>query len=136
VSPDDWIIGVWHNPAYALTYKETYLSHCRGWLESLARHGGDFVFNGHAHIYLRTKPLLPDGTVDEQNGIVHIINGTGGASWKDPAAMSPQVAFTPSVKSFPVVTFITFEGRVATLRTVDARPEKHLQVIDTYTLTR
>ena len=88
-----------------MTYKETYLAHCRGWLESLARHGGDFVFNGHAHLYLRTKPLLPEGTVDEGKGIIHIINGTGGASWKDPAPMGPQIAFTPSVTSFPVITF-------------------------------
>ena len=135
VKTSDWLIGVWHNPAYAMTYKETYLAHCRGWLESLARHGGDFVFNGHAHLYLRTKPLLPDGTVDEKKGIIHIINGTGGASWKDPAPMGPQIAFTPSVTSFPVITFITFEGSTATLRTVDVRPENHLQLIDSYTLT-
>ena len=136
VKPNDWLIGFWHNPAYAITYKEPYLSHCRGWLESLARHGCRFVLNGHAHVYVRTKPLLPDGTIDEEKGIVHIINGTGGASWKDPVAMSQQIAFTPSVRSFPVITFITFEGPTATLRTVDARPESHLQIIDTYTITR
>ena len=135
VKKSDWLIGVWHNPAYAMTYKEAYRAHCRGWLESLAHHGGDFVFNGHAHLYLRTKPLLPDGTVDEKNGIIHIINGTGGASWKDPTPMGPQIAFTPSVKSFPVITFISFEGRTAQLRTVDARPENHLQLIDSYTIT-
>lgn len=135
VKPDEWLIGFWHNPAYAITYKEAYLSHCRGWLESLARHKGTFVLNGHAHLYLRTKPLLPDGTVDEKNGIIHVINGTGGASWKDPAPMSPQVAFTPTVRSFPVITLITFEGNTAKLKTVDARPENHLQVIDTYSIT-
>ncbi|MGD1045448.1 MAG: metallophosphoesterase [Bacteroidota bacterium] len=134
VKPNDWLIGVWHNPAYAITYKETYLDHCRGWLESLARHGCSFVFNGHAHVYVRTKPLLPDGTV-EKKGIVHIINGTGGASWKDTVTMSSQIAFTPSVRSFPVITFITFESHTAKLRTIDARPENHLQIIDTYTIT-
>ena len=135
VTPNDWLIGVWHNPAYAITYKETYLGHCRGWLESLTRHGCSFVLNGHAHVYVRTKPLLPDGTINEEKGIVHIINGTGGASWKDPVTMSPQIAFTPSVRSFPVITFITFEGHTAKLRTVDARPENHLHIIDTYTIT-
>ena len=135
VKPDEWVVGFWHNPAYAITYKETYLAHCRGWLESLARHRRTFVLNGHAHLYVRTKPLLPDGTVDQKNGIVHIINGTGGASWKDPAPMSPQVAFTPTVRSFPVITFITFEGNAAKLRTVDARPENHLHIIDTCTFT-
>ena len=136
VKPNDWLIGVWHNPAYAMTYKETYLDHCRGWLESLTCHGCSFILNGHAHVYVRTKPLLPDGTVDGKKGIVHIINGTGGASWKDPVTMSPQIAFTPSVRSFPVITFITLEGNTAQLRTVDARPENHLQLIDTYTVTK
>jgi hypothetical protein len=86
-------------------------------------------------MYVRTKPLLPDGTIDDKKGIVHIINGTGGASWKDPVPMTSQIAFTPSVRSFPVITFITFEGRTAQLRTVDARSENHLQLIDSYTIT-
>ena len=135
VKSNDWLIGVWHNPAYEITYKETYLEHCRGWLESLARHRCSFILNGHAHVYIRTKPLLPNGIVDNKKGIVHIINGTGGASWKDPVPMSSQIAFTPSVRSFPVITFITFEGHNAKLRTVDARPENHLHSIDSCTIT-
>ena len=136
VKQGEWLIGVWHNPAYGFTYKETYLDHCRGWLESLSRHSGDFVFNGHAHVYVRTKRLLPDGTVDGKKGLIHIINGTGGASWKDPVPMNPQIAFTLPVKSFPVITFITFEGGIAKLRTVDARPESHLKIIDSCTITK
>ncbi len=136
VQPNDWLIGVWHNPAYGFTYKEPYIDRCRGWLESLYRHGGDFIFNGHAHVYVRTKRLLPDGTINEKKGLIHIINGTGGASWKDPVPAAPQIAFTPSVRSFPVITFITFEGRTAILRTVDARPESHLKIIDTCTITK
>jgi calcineurin-like phosphoesterase family protein len=136
VKPEDWLVGVWHDPAFDLTYKEAYLPTCRPWLESLARHGGDFVFNGHAHLYLRTKPLLPDGTVDESHGMVHIINGTGGASWKDPAMKGPRTAFTPSEKSFPCITFVSFQGNTATVRTVDARPGKNLQTIDSWTWTK
>ena len=136
VKPEDWLIGVWHDPAFALTYKEAYLSTCKPWMESMVRHGGDFIFNGHAHQYIRTKPLAPNGVVDEAHGMVTLVNGTGGASWKDPAPMSPQIAFTPSVRSFPVITFITFEGRTATLSTVDARPENHLHIIDTYTIIK
>ncbi len=136
VKPEDWLVGVWHEPSYDLTYKEPYLPTCRPWLESLSRHGGDFVFNGHAHLYLRSRPLLPDGTVDEARGMVHVINGTGGASWKDPAPPGPRTAFTPSERSFPCITFITFEGRTASLRTVDARPGKHLATIDSWTWTK
>jgi predicted phosphodiesterase len=136
VQPEDWLVGVWHDPAFDLTYKEQYLPTCRPWLESLARHGGDFVFNGHAHLYLRSQPLLPDGTVDEARGMVHVINGTGGASWKDPAPAGARTAFTPAEKSFPCITFVTFEGNTARIRTVDARPEKHLQTIDSWAWTR
>ena len=75
----DWIIGVWHNPTYGdLSYKESYESTCMGWVKSLYKHHCKFIFNGHAHIYLRTKPLRPDGSLDKKDGIVHVINGTGG----------------------------------------------------------
>ncbi|HTY37079.1 MAG TPA: metallophosphoesterase [Bacteroidota bacterium] len=136
VKPEEWLIGVWHNPAYSLTYKEDFLPRCRLWLESLRNHGGDFVFNGHAHMYVRTKPLSPEGIVDTLHGIVQVINGTGGASWKDPAPPDPRIAFTPTTRSFPVITYITFEGRTATLRSFDARAEHNLQEIDHYELTR
>lgn len=129
----DWIIGVWHNPTYGdLSYKESYAATCMGWVKSLYKHHCKFIFNGHAHIYLRTKPLRPDGTLDEKDGIVHVINGTGGASFKDPSPDSPKTAFTPSEKSFPCITFITIEGNNAELKTVDARPGHNLQVIDRY----
>jgi hypothetical protein len=136
VKPEEWLVAVWHNPAFEITYKPSDLRTCRPWLDSLARHGGDFVFNGHAHVYLRTKTLLPDGTVDEANGMVHIINGAGGASWKDPVPMGPQIAFTPPVQSFPCITFVTFTGSTAEVRTVDARPGKDLEIIDSWTWTK
>jgi hypothetical protein len=130
VPKGDWLIGVWHDPAYGITYKEDYLDTCRPWLDAVFNHGGKFILNGHAHVYLRTKPLRPDGTVDAKNGMVHIINGTGGASWKEPVAPDEKIAFTPSVTSFPCITFLTFDGDTATLQTVDARPASKLKVID------
>ena len=130
VNPNDWIIGVWHNVSYGdLTYKESYLDKCQPWINTLYKHGCKFICNGHAHVYIRTKPLLPDESIDKK-GIVTIINGTGGASWKDPVAPNPHIAFTPSERSFPTVTFITFEGNKAHLETVDCRPGKNLKVID------
>ncbi len=131
IPSSDWIIGVWHNPTYDdLSYKEGYYNTCMPWVESLYQHHAKFIFNGHAHIYLRTKPLRPDGTADEANGIVHVINGTGGASFKDPTPESPKTAFTPSEKSFPCITFLTINGDKAELETVDARPGHNLRVID------
>jgi Calcineurin-like phosphoesterase len=130
INPNDWIIGVWHNVSYGdLTYKESYLNTCQPWINSLYKHGCKFIFNGHAHVYVRTKPLLPDEKLDK-NGIVTIINGTGGASWKDPVNSNPEIAYTPSERSFPTITFLTFDGDKAHLETVDCRPGKNLKVID------
>jgi len=135
VPKGDWLIGVWHDPAYGITYKESYLATCRPWLDALFAHGAKFIMNGHAHVYLRTKPVLPDGTVDKA-GLVHLINGTGGASWKDPVPPEEKIAFTPSVKSFPCITFLTLDGDTATLQTVDARPGSKLKIIDECTWTK
>ena len=115
-----------------MTYKKG-LAESRPWLESLYRRGGDFVVNGHAHVYLRTKPLLPDGTIDEKSGIVHVINGVGGATWKSAQPYVVQTAFTPTRKSFPAITFLTLEDQTARLETIDARPGKKLAVIDSLT---
>jgi calcineurin-like phosphoesterase family protein len=130
VKPDEWLIAVWHCPSYGdITYKAG-LKSSRAWLESLYRHGGDFVINGHAHVYLRTKPLRPDGTIDERRGIVHVINGVGGATWKDPQPYTSKTAYTPATKSFPAITFLTLQDGVATLQTIDARPGKNCAVVD------
>ena len=133
VDPNDWLIAVWHNVSYGdLTYKTSYLETCQPWINSLYKHGCKFIFNGHAHVYVRTKPLSPDEKIDNKNGVVTIINGTGGASWKDPVASNPKIAYTPNERSFPTVTFITFDGDKAHLETIDCRPGKNLNVIDKY----
>lgn len=108
----DWIIGVWHNPTYGdLSYKESYAATCMGWVESLYKHHCKFIFNGHAHIYLRTKPLRPDETVDEKDGIVHVINGTGGASFKDSVAAQSQYRVYSIGKIFSMYHVHNYQGR-------------------------
>lgn len=137
VTPDMWLIAVWHEPCYGgITYKKPALKQVLPWLQVLYRHGGDFVLHGHAHVYVRTYPLNPDGLVDQERGMVHIINGTGGAGWKHPQIPTWRTAFTPDTRSFPTITFITIDGHTATVQTVDARPGHDLRVIDQTTLTR
>ena len=134
---EDWLIGVWHNPCYGdVTYKDGYLSVCGPWLEKFAAHGGDFILHGHAHTYVRTYPLLPDGTVSEERGMVHIVNGCGGASFKPPQTWSGKTAFTPNSWSFAMVTFITIEGDVATVETVDARTLQNVGTVDRWVWDR
>ena len=131
IPEDDWLIGFWHAPCYDdITYKSGTMHYSESWLEMFQRHGGDFILHGHAHTYVRSHPLSPDGTVDHDNGMVHIINGCGGASWKEPQAQIAKTAFTPSVRSFPCLTILILEGDTATIRTIDARPRKKLAVID------
>jgi len=137
VEKDDWLIGVWHPPCYdSLTYKRGYLPVSLPWLKLIYAAGGDFILHGHAHVYVRSKPLLPDGTVDEKDGMVHIVNGVGGASFSDAQPWTEKTAFSPKTQNFPCITFLTFEGNKATVQTIDVRPEKHLQVIDEWQWVR
>ncbi len=134
VPKDDWIIGVWHAPCYGdITYKGSNLKECQAWLSTLYRYGGDLVFHGHAHSYVRTHPLSPKGMQDLEKGIVHIVNGTGGASFKKPLKRVKRTAFTPKTTSFSTVTMIRFKGSTLELKTIDTRPGKKLAVVDAWT---
>ncbi|RKY47204.1 MAG: hypothetical protein DRP91_07965 [Candidatus Neomarinimicrobiota bacterium] len=130
VKKEEWLIGVWHNPCFKVTYKKPYIEKCKKWLKLLYKHGGDFVFHGHAHVYVRTKPVDPDGKVDLKKGIVHIVNGTGGANWKPPQEWTKITAFTPAERSFPVITFLVLYKDHAVVRTIDCRPNSDLKIID------
>jgi predicted phosphodiesterase len=135
VPPTDWIVAMWHDPSYAkITYKGAFKK-ARPWLDSLYAHGATLVVNGHAHVYVRTKPLTPGGLLDPRRGIVHVVNGAGGASWKDPQPMTAMTAFTPATKSFPCITFLTFDGDRLHLETIDARPDRRREVIDRWDTT-
>ncbi len=77
VNPDDWLIAVWHNVSYGdLTTEKSYLKICGKWIETLYKHHCLFILNGHAHVYVRTKPLTPDEKINYKSGIVTVINGT------------------------------------------------------------
>lgn len=137
VPDDDWLIGVWHETDYEdISYKSGSLALTEPWLEKFQSHDGDFIIHGHAHTYVRSHPLMPDGTVDHEHGMVHIINGTGGASWESAQQYSEKTAFTPDTTSFPTITFITLDANTILVQTVDARPESNLNVIDEWEITR
>ncbi len=134
IPEDDWLIGFWHNPCYDhLTNKEGYYDTCSPWLEKFYEHGGDFILHGHAHMYVRTHPLMPDGRVDPQKGMVHIINGCGGADFKAQQEVTEKTAYTPSQRSFGCITFISFEEDKATVETVDVRTLINYGTIDKWT---
>jgi predicted phosphodiesterase len=128
---EDWLIGLWHNPCYGdISNKDDYRHVCLPWLEKFYAAGGDFIMHGHSHSYIRSHPVLPDGTVDNQNGMVHIINGCGGANFKSTQDVVEKTAYTPSQRAFACVTFLTLEDNIATIETVDVRTLINYGTID------
>jgi len=134
IPKEDWLIGFWHNPCYGdMTYKDSYLRTCSAWLKKFYEHGGDFIIHGHAHTFVRSKPLLPNGSVDYRDGMVHIVNGCGGADFKRPQAITEKIAYTPPGWSFACVTFITLEGNTARVETIDVRKLTNIGIFDSWT---
>ncbi len=149
VNPNDWIIGLWHNPGFDdMSYKGGYVS-THGWIKVLAEAGGDFIFNGHAHIYHRTHILDANGDVlvdcksnvvseTRPKGMVHIINGATGAGLNPDQILQPNhlTAYTPGIKVESWFTTITFEGNKAHLKTYDAYGGDALTVEDEWEWTQ
>lgn len=67
---DDWKIPFFHHPLYSSARAHGSTDALRESLEPLfIRYNVSVVFNGHDHVYERTKP---------QNGIVYFVAGSGG----------------------------------------------------------
>ena len=52
-------------------------------------HRVDVVLSGHDHIYERFAPQKPDGTLDQNRGVVEFVVGTGGVSHHDILSIKP-----------------------------------------------
>ena len=79
-----WLIVLWHHPSYPFGKKSRHHQSIRKWWPLLYKYNVDIVFNGHAHHYVRTYPIRPvDGNPfgirDDQQGVVQVITGGGGA---------------------------------------------------------
>ncbi|MBF0432475.1 MAG: hypothetical protein HQK83_14420 [Fibrobacteria bacterium] len=137
--PKDWICAMWHAPSFPdMTYK---------WVASSNEHeefkakfvnfllepeiGGDFVFNGHAHNYLRTHLLGDSGVLidtisgkfgpyrspDSLRGLIHIVNGRAGA-FNNTSKNWVNSAYAPAFNGQQgLVTRIAFDDSSATLVT-------------------
>jgi hypothetical protein len=73
----DCSIAYWHHPRWdsGPHWNNRHLDTLWRLLYSA---GAEIVINGHDHLYERFKPLRPDSTVDEAQGIVEFVVGTGG----------------------------------------------------------
>ncbi len=80
-----WLFTVWHHPIFDFSerikkYEDAIHDN---WGVAMYQNGGDIMFTGHAHFYVRTKKLQLNGNknppIDPENGTVQIVAGTGGA---------------------------------------------------------
>lgn len=64
-----WIFVFFHNPPYSSSSHGSEFATMPKWIEAFEKYGVDMVFNGHDHVYERSK----------SNGIWYVIAGGGGA---------------------------------------------------------
>ena len=99
-----WRFVYLHHPAYTGEVYPPDLRIQRTLVPEMERRGVDMVFNGHAHLYERTLPLL--GGVPHPDGIVYITTGAGGSGLRpDEVNPPPYIAVQHAAcDSFTVVT--------------------------------
>ncbi|MBF0430593.1 MAG: metallophosphoesterase [Fibrobacteria bacterium] len=156
--PDDWIIALWHAPSYNfMTYKDEEGGDKTDYINYIIppQIGGDFVLNGHAHVYVRTKILDKDGKMledaggpftshtspDSSYGLVHLVNGRGGVfGIHDPPPIVEGHAFAPhQPREYTVglLTLMEFDDNTVHLKTIEVGDDSYeSKVLDSWTWTR
>ncbi|MBF0430592.1 MAG: metallophosphoesterase [Fibrobacteria bacterium] len=154
--PEDWIFGLWHPPSYApMSYKYPQpTADQQKFIEFMIPRGGDFVLNGHAHIYRRTHILAKDGSraetvegpfssytsPDSSSGMVHIINGRGGTFSNNEYETWENHVFAPRLTENDAVGLLTImeiDDNTVYMRTVEIGNEyEEADTLDLWTWTR
>lgn len=119
----DWIFAFWHYPPYPFGGKGLDRSR-RDWCPILQHYGADIIFNGHAHYYTRSYPMYMDGSdhpqIDNENGIIEVITGGGGANLRDVTpddhGYSELLAYGEKIHHFVVVDI---DGGQLQMKTID-----------------
>lgn len=82
-NPQTWLFVFWHAPIFDFGEKEYRGELHTNWGIPVYENGGDIIFTGHAHYYVRGKKLALNGQmnppVDNQRGVAQVVTGTGGA---------------------------------------------------------
>lgn len=71
-----WKLVFYHHPVYPCNYKSPWSSGIP-WVREFEAYKVDMVFNGHAHTYERTCPMV--GGKCQAGGVQYVISGGGGA---------------------------------------------------------
>jgi predicted phosphodiesterase len=113
-----WKFVAFHHAIYSTGKKHG--SDLRG-RKNLARlfdlHHVDVVFNGHNHVYERTKPLRGDTVVEPGEGTVYVTTGGGG---KDLQGLGPPAPFTAYAEVAYHFTRVAVDGDTLRLEMVRA----------------
>jgi len=87
-----WRFALFHHPPYTGGKHTPSLKVQQALVPALERAGVQMVFNGHDHLYVRTRPILGGDVVEPgEGGVVYIVSGAGGAELYDalPPALWP-----------------------------------------------
>lgn len=75
----NWIVISFHRPPYTKGKNNSDVRVREAWCDLFETHEVDLVFNGHNHLYQRTRPI---------GGVIYIVTGGGGAPLYDPGGES------------------------------------------------
>lgn len=75
-----WKFAFYHHPVYPCNYKSPWGTGIP-WVRLFESYGVDVVFNGHAHVYERTCPMVRGSC--QAGGVIYVISGGGGAETRD-----------------------------------------------------
>jgi acid phosphatase type 7 len=70
-------LAYWHHPRFSSGERGDIVKTTPFW-RALYAAGADVILTAHRHMYERFQPQDPDGNLDQQNGIVEFVVGTGG----------------------------------------------------------
>jgi acid phosphatase type 7 len=108
-------IAYWHHPRWS-SGPHGNNPHVDTLWRLLYSAGAEIVINGHDHLYERFKPLDPDSTVDEADGLVEFVVGTGGGALRRfPGGRNPGISKKQVEGSYGVLV-LELEARQAHYR--------------------
>ncbi|MFN2488520.1 MAG: DNRLRE domain-containing protein [Actinomycetota bacterium] len=92
-------LAFWHHPRFS---SDAPLTQIVPLFTDLYDDGAELVLSGHAHSYERFAPQTPAGTIDENNGVVQFVVGTGGKNHR-PFDLTPQNSIVRNDTAFGIL---------------------------------
>ncbi len=130
--PDiDWIIALFHHPAYSASNHGSTDRVIQNWLPLMEQYGVDMTFSGHDHNYERTHPVRGGQVVAPGEGPVHVVVG----AFFSPGYSAGQDWFTVTSSHGDNRCYATLEVNGSELN-LTAYSGDGTQVLDEFTLTK